>query len=132
MTVTRTTSGNSIVYEGGPSGQERAFEYWGVASVSASGVGEAGQLTLPERSYLLAIGIANGSAAAITGGLKIGTTSGGTEVVTAQTVAASTNYGIADTAISVRMFPSGATLFYDAVTDWNGANITLVVFYAQY
>ena len=66
---------------------------------------------------------------AVTGGLKIGTTDGGTEVIAAQTVAASTLFDVADTALLKRFFSQAdpTILYADAVTAWNSAQVELFI-----
>ncbi len=61
---------------------------------------------------------------AITGGLKIGTSAGGTEVVNAQAVGAN---ALVDCALGTRLFSLTAdqTLYVEDVTAWNGASIDL-------
>ncbi|MCH8838849.1 MAG: hypothetical protein IIA60_13815 [Candidatus Marinimicrobia bacterium] len=61
---------------------------------------------------------------AITGGLKIGTSAGGTQVVNAQAIGAS---ALVDCALGTRLFSLSAaqTLYVEDVTAWNGASIDL-------
>lgn len=63
---------------------------------------------------------------AVTGGIKIGTTSGGAEVVTAQAVGASGQVN-ATLAKSVFVLAAAQTFYVDAVSAWNSANINLYV-----
>lgn len=62
---------------------------------------------------------------AVTGGLKFGTTLGGTDVVTAQAVAGSSLAMIADSALSKKIFSRTAEqiIYVDAVTGWNSAKV---------
>lgn len=64
---------------------------------------------------------------AVTGGLRIGTTDGGADVVTAQTVGANAKAAVLDSDLSKRFFSKTAnqTLYVQAVTSWNSANIDL-------
>ena len=85
---------------------------------------------LPPGARIDSIVIYNRTANAITGGIKIGTSSGGTQVVTAQAVAG--NDFIEVTTINLRLFSISAyqTLYIDAVTAWNSASIDLFIIYA--
>jgi hypothetical protein len=66
----------------------------------------------------------------VTGGLKIGTTDGGADVVAAQAVGALSLGHIAEADILKRVFSRTAstTLFIDAVTGWNSAVVDVVIF----
>lgn len=72
--------------------------------------------------------IENTTANAITGGLKIGTTAGATDVVAAQAVGANALIVISDASILKRLFNTGSTaqtIYFDAVTSWNSASINI-------
>jgi len=71
----------------------------------------------------------NTTAAAVTGGVKIGTTNGGTQVVVAQAVAANDLIHITDANIVKRIFSKSAsqTLFIQAVTAWNGCTVNFSI-----
>ena len=62
---------------------------------------------------------------AVTGGVKIGTTSGGTDVVTAQAVTANASGFVADASLLKTMFSmtTAQTLFIQPVSAWNSANV---------
>lgn len=64
---------------------------------------------------------------AVTGGIKIGTSSGGTEVVVAQAVGANGLGSIKDAAILLNYFSFSAntTLYVQAVSAWNSASVNL-------
>ena len=64
---------------------------------------------------------------AVTGGINIGTTSGGTEVVAAQAVSANALDTIAEASILKKVFSrsSAQTLFIAAATSWNSASVEL-------
>lgn len=75
--------------------------------------------------------IKNTTANAVTGGIKIGTTSGGTDVVNALAIGANYNNIVEDSSIVAKQFFSdtaNTTLYLQAVTSWNSAslNITLI------
>src|ERR1700676_1669482 len=98
-----------------------------IQNVVAPLLAAAGSVTLPTGAYLQAIVIGNVTANAITGGLKIGTTLGATDVVATVAVGANALIHITDAAILKRVFSSIASqqLFIDAVTAWNGAIVNI-------
>lgn len=73
--------------------------------------------------------IVNTGSSAVTGGIKIGTTSGGTDVIVAKTIAAFSYYHVTDVELLKRFFNISAdtTLYLQAVTSWGTANLTFVV-----
>lgn len=81
--------------------------------------------------YIKDIIINNTTANAVTGGLKFGTTLGGTEVISAVAVGSSAFLVVADASYTKRVFSTTAntTVYVDAVTGWNSASldITLVL-----
>lgn len=83
-------------------------------------------LTVPAGYAIGTIYVLNKTANAITGGLKVGTTAGGTEVVTALTVGASAFTSVAPT-INIFSATSTQTLFIRDVTAWNSASIDMVI-----
>lgn len=89
------------------------------------------QINIPANSYIDAIMIKENNGAAITGGLKCGTTNGGVDVFAAVAVGANTLQMILDAALLKRTFPTAQTLFFDAVTLWNGASIDLKIVYGN-
>ncbi len=86
-----------------------------------------GTLTIPAGYALESIIVENTTANAITGGIKIGTSSGGTQVVTAQAVAGSALLKVAAADISLGVFSTSADqiLYIQAVTSWNSASINV-------
>jgi len=75
------------------------------------------------------IAFQNTTANAVSGGVKLGTTNGGTEVVSAQAVGASALDTIPGASFTKRIFStSGATTIYvQAVTSWASANVKFSV-----
>lgn len=71
----------------------------------------------------------NTTANAITGGVRIGTTDGGVDVVVALTIGASAFVSVAPAALLLRQFsPTVAqTLFVQAVIAWNSASLDIVI-----
>jgi hypothetical protein len=96
--------------------------------------------TLPAKSYIQQIIFSNAAAAAVTGGVSIGNTANGTQIVAAQAVGAATPPATADVAVpSASILLSGVsatgvaqTLNMAAVTAWNNANVTVTVIYGAY
>ena len=84
-------------------------------------------ITVPSGFYLEHIAFQNITANAVTGGVKIGTTNGGTDVVAAQAVGANALDSVAGANILKRVFSTSGptTLYIQAVTAWNGASLKL-------
>jgi hypothetical protein len=85
---------------------------------------------LPANAYIDAIIVQETSAAAVTGGLDIGTATGGTQIVSALTCGASCLVSVADTAILKRVFSSTAptAVWVTAHTNFTSApaiNVTI-------
>lgn len=92
-------------------------------------------IILPPAAYIDSITVQETSAAAVTGGLKIGTTAGGTDVVAAATCGASCLITITDVSLLKRVFSATAPqqLFMGAVTNFNsGPEITVTVHYSYF
>ena len=89
----------------------------------------AGSLVVPAGYAITGIYMVNNTANAVTGGIKIGTAAGGTQVVAAQAVAANAVVAVADAAILLKLFSKTApqTIYFDAVTAWNSANVDIIV-----
>ena len=91
--------------------------------------------TLPPKTLIKQIVFSNSVAAAVTGGISIGTSANGTQVVAAQAVGASTDAAVASYAIVLPVpFTTGlgGALHMAAVTAWNNANVTVTVIYSYY
>lgn len=96
-----------------------------VAKLAANGT-----VTLPKGAYLDAIWVRNRTANAVTGGIKVGTTNGGTEVAAA--VAVGVN------AVNKTLVTNGAysatadtVLYIQAVTAWNSAVVDVLIEYTE-
>jgi hypothetical protein len=87
--------------------------------------------TVSKNGVIKSITIVNTTANAVTGGIKIGTTNGGTEVVAAQAVGANEILTISDASILKRIFSTSAdtTLYIQAVTAWNSASLNIYFTY---
>lgn len=84
-----------------------------------------GTIVIPKNRYIKAIYMRNSTANAVTGGIKIGTTSGGTDVVAAQAVGANAFLKVADADVLIKGWSSDQTLFIQDVTAWNSASVTV-------
>lgn len=93
-------------------------------------VGIAAQTTndtvvIPAGYAIQSITVNNTTANAVTGGLKIGTTDGGTDVVVALATGANAILGIPDATILLKYFSTASpqTLYLNAVVAWNSASL---------
>lgn len=89
------------------------------------------QLSVPAGTQIISMELREIAGSAITGGVRIGTTDGGTDVIVAQAVGANANFIVTDVALLKRVFAilTDTPLFIQAVSAWNGAslNVTLIV-----
>lgn len=90
--------------------------------------------SLPPSAYIREIIVQNTTANAVTGGVDIGTTSGGADVVSALTCAATCLTFVADSALLKRVFSLTAqqALFVLGHTAGNSANLTITVVYGYF
>lgn len=86
-------------------------------------------ISIPAGCAISAIHIENTTANAVTGGIKIGTSSGATDVVAAQAVGANAKLTIAESAVLLKWFSraSAQTLYIQDVTAWNSASLEISV-----
>lgn len=89
-------------------------------------------LILPANAQILNIIVTNTTGNAITGGLKIGTTAGATDIATALAVGAN-GFVSLGTNLLKSIFSSSATqqIFIDAVGSWGSASVTITIPYIQ-
>jgi hypothetical protein len=82
-------------------------------------------LVIPAGYSILGISVVNTTANAVTGGIRIGTTDGGTDVVVALATAANAVIGVPDATILKKLFSTSVdtTLFIQAVVAWNSASV---------
>lgn len=82
-------------------------------------------VVIPAAHSILQIAVHNTTGNAVTGGIKIGTTVGGVDVVLALPVAANALFVISDTEILKKIFNMAdeTTLYIDAVTLFNSASL---------
>lgn len=82
-------------------------------------------VVIPPCYSIFQIVIDNNVAASITGGLNIGTSASGSDVVSAHAVPASYLGSVPSASILKTIFSTGVdtTLYIEAATDWNGSSI---------
>ena len=86
-----------------------------------------GTYSIPAGYCIDSIVFNNTTANAVTGGIKIGTTNGGTDVIAAQAVAANAFVKVQPAAILISAFSMTAstTLFVQDVSSWNSASVDM-------
>ncbi len=84
---------------------------------------------VPAGFAIQSITMNNSTANAVTGGIRVGTTDGGAQVVTAQAVGANALLQLADATLLLKVFSMSVatTLYVQAVTAWNSASVTMYV-----
>jgi hypothetical protein len=89
---------------------------------------------LPAATYVNHILMVETAGNAVTGGVKVGTTSGGADVVAAQTVGASSVNFVSDVNLLKRVFSATAVqpLFVTPATAGNNANVTVTVVWGYF
>lgn len=107
-----------------------------IKQVNAIGLGaddglssSTGSITLPQNAKILLFDITETAGNAITGGLDVGTTVHGTDIISAVAVGASSQFVVPDAALLKRIFSGPQQLFFSAHTSWNGALITVNIIY---
>jgi hypothetical protein len=82
-------------------------------------------VSIPAGNIIQHLVIQNATGNAVTGGIKIGTTDGGIDVIVAVAVGANALFCVLDATLLKRVFSlSGATTLYlQTVTLWNSANL---------
>jgi hypothetical protein len=88
-----------------------------------------GTIVLPAGVLLRRIYFRNRTANAVTGGIRIGTSAAGTQVVTAQAIAANAVVSINPTIENYQA--AEQTLYVEAVTAWNSADVDVYVTYEE-
>jgi hypothetical protein len=97
-------------------------------SLQYTGITGNSTFIIPKNYYIESIYIKNTTANVITGGIKIGTSSGGTQVISALAITGSYNDITEDSSVILKKFFSDTadtTLYIQAVTSWNSANINV-------
>ena len=97
--------------------------------VTVTAAAAAGSFNVPAGYAIQYVFIQNTTANAITGGLKFGTTAGGTDVVAAQAVGANAILSVLSADITKRIFSRTApqTVYFTAVTAWNSASVDIKI-----
>lgn len=88
-----------------------------------------GTLVIPAGHSIRQIDVVETANATVTGGIKVGTTAGGTDVVVAQAVSALSLQAVLDASLLKRVFSLtvDTTLYVQTVTLWNGASVNVYV-----
>ena len=102
-------------------------ELYGRSQQLTATAAAAGSFVVPAGYAIDGIYLKGNNANAVTGGIKIGTAAGGTQVVAAQALAGNSVAVVPEASILIRAWVAQQTIYYDAVTGWNGANVTLTV-----
>lgn len=100
--------------------------------VVASGTTDFVVGNLPAGAFIDNIVYSNAIAAAVTGGVSIGSTANGTDIVVAQAVASSGVGAVAAASILKQAYSltTATAIHLAAVTSWNGANVTVTITYS--
>ena len=87
-------------------------------------------LQVPAGYYIDTMNFVNTTANAVTGGIKVGTTAGGADVLVALAVGANALVNALDAAILKRIFSTtvAQTLYFDAVVAWNNASVNVTIY----
>lgn len=93
--------------------------------ISALAVTANATVSIPAGNVIQHLVIQNSTANAVTGGIRIGTTDGGIDVVVAVAVGANALFSVLDATLLKRVFNmSGATTLYlQTVTLWNSSSL---------
>jgi hypothetical protein len=83
-------------------------------------------IPVPQGASIRDIHIRNNTANAVTGGIKVGTVAGGTDVLAAGAVAANALVSFVPL-IGAANPAASRTIYVDAVTAWNSANIDIAI-----
>ena len=83
--------------------------------------------TLPGGAFIDQVMFKETAGNAVTGGIKIGSTSGGTDIVASQAIGASAQGHVPDANLSIRVLPSRTIIYVQAITAWNNANVVFTV-----
>ena len=103
-------------------------------ALPASGTTDIVGPAIPPGAYIQQIIWQNTTANAVTGGMSVGTTANGTDVVAAQALAANALVFTTDALLLKRVFSTTAStvLHFAPVTSSNTANLTITILYAYF
>lgn len=130
LAVGGNSDGNGLLYVDtvyaqilGSGGNSDSKEY----RFTRSAVTSNNTFRVPNNYALEGVKILNTTANAVTGGIRIGTTGGGTQVATSIAVGANADLFIPSGDLLLSYFSSTAnqTLFFEAVTAWNSASLNV-------
>lgn len=124
-----TFSGTSFAVSGGSMVKSNSGFVWNIQRLTAITDGTSG-LSVPAGYFIDNISIQNITGNIITGGLKIGTTTGGVDVLAAVAVGANSFLKIPDASLLKTGFSVtvATPLFVQTVTLWNSASINLTMY----
>lgn len=87
---------------------------------------------LPPSAYIQAVIAQETSGRTMSFGVKLGTTAGGTDIISGMNVTSFSLTNAADVSFAKRVFSQtqAQAVFLDAVTAWNGASVVLTILYS--
>ena len=94
-------------------------------NLSSLNISANSTVVIPAGYSILQVIIENTTSNAVTGGIKVGTTSGDTDVVASLAIGANALFAIPDATILKKIFSlsSSTTLYIQTLTLWNSANL---------
>lgn len=97
------------------------------SQINATSVVANTTVVIPAGWSILQIIVQNTTGNAVTGGIRIGTTDGGTDVVIALAVGANALFAVLDATLLKRVFSAtvDTTLYIQTVTLWNSASLNI-------
>jgi len=103
-------------------------------ALPASGTGDIVIGAIPAGAYIQQVIVQNTTANAVTGGVSLGTTANGTDIVAAQAVGANALVFVTDATLLKRVFSTtaGTPLHLAPVTSSNTANLTVSIIYGYF
>lgn len=110
-----------------------SLQFAGITSAASATTQQIG--TMPKGGVIIGILLAETAGNSITGGVDIGTTASGTNIVSAQALSANGLITVADSAIALRIVGSSGSTVANPVyvtchTSCNNGSITVTVFYS--
>jgi hypothetical protein len=104
-----------------------------IRKISNPGKTAAFTFNLPANCFITDIAIINNTSNAVTGGLKFGTTLGGNNIINTVAVLADDYTWVDDDDYIYRIWDKAAdqTIYVDAVTAWNSANLDVTILIAK-
>lgn len=120
--------------QGFTQGSSQTSTFLITGALPASGTADIVGPVIPAGAYIQQIIWFNTTANAVTGGVSVGTTANGTDVVAAQAVGANALTFTTDALLLKRVFSTTAatTLHFAPVTSSNSANLSITVIYGYF